>query len=244
MTVEITEVLRRSEQGMTKPYICRGEDGEVYFVKGTGAGRRSQICEWIAGKLGLAMGLPIAPFTIVDVPEELIELDSELDLTDLGAGPAFGSQRQEAMELTAASVLEVPSSLQQDVLAFDWWIRNSDRYLTEKGGNPNLFWEPDSRELVVIDHNQAFAEDFDVENFLKLHVFALQRLNVFGDMLRRRDYNSKFSAVLGDWHGICAGIPGEWFYVDSERTVPVGFSLDATYELLKAYERDNFWDTP
>lgn len=118
------------------PYICRADDDEVYFVKGAGAGRRSQIAEWIAGKLGLALGLPIAPFEIVDVPEALLEFDSSLDLTDLGAGPAFGSQRQEAMELTASAVSEVPACLQRDLLAFDWWIHNSDRLLTEKGGNP------------------------------------------------------------------------------------------------------------
>ncbi|MEW5824691.1 MAG: HipA family kinase [Pseudomonadota bacterium] len=38
MTVEIID---RSEQGMTRPFICRGEDGFVYFVKGRGAARRS-----------------------------------------------------------------------------------------------------------------------------------------------------------------------------------------------------------
>lgn len=41
MTVEIVEILRRSEQGMTKPFICRGDDGEIYFVKGQNAGHRS-----------------------------------------------------------------------------------------------------------------------------------------------------------------------------------------------------------
>lgn len=75
MTVQVVEVLRRSEQGMTRPFICRGDDGEIYFVKGVGAGRRSQICEWVAGKLASAFGLPIAPFRLLDVPEELIEAD-------------------------------------------------------------------------------------------------------------------------------------------------------------------------
>ena len=67
------------------------------------------------------------------------------------------------MELTASTVMEVPVNLQQDVLAFDWWIRNSYRYLTEKGGNPNLFWQPDSHGLVVIDHNLAFDAEFNLK---------------------------------------------------------------------------------
>ena len=189
MTVQIVEVLRRSEQGVTRPFICRGDDDDVYFVKGVGAGRRSQIAEWIAGKLGLALGLPIAPFEIVDVPEELMEFDSGLELVDLGAGPAFGSQRQEVMELTASAVQEVPTELQQKLLAFDWWIRNADRLLTEKGGNPNLFWEPDSFELVIIDHNQAFDPDFDPAIFLNYHVFIRQRQHIFGDMPQHSKYN-------------------------------------------------------
>lgn len=65
------------------------------------------------------------------------------------------------MELTISTVREVPDGIQQDVLVFDWWIHNGDRLLTERGSNPNLFWNPASRELIVIDHNQAFDPDFD-----------------------------------------------------------------------------------
>lgn len=244
MTVQIVEVLRRSDQGITRPFICRGDDGEVYFVKGAGAGRRSQICEWIAGRLGVALGLPIAPFGIVDVPEELMELDTGLELPDLGAGPAFGSRRREVMELTASAVREIPPPLQQDVLVFDWWIRNADRFLSEKGGNPNLFWVPDSSELVVIDHNQAFDPDFDPINFFDFHIFAAQQINVFGDMLRRREYNQRLSSALSGWIEICKAIPREWFFSDPEMTVAADFDLDAAYRLLKRHEQDDFWNTP
>ena len=199
MTVQIVEVLRRSEQGITLPFICRGEDGEIYFVKGRSAGRRSQICEWIAGKLALTFGLPMAPFCLVDVPDELVEADGTRTLRDLGAGLAFGSQWQEAMELTVSAIWEIPEEIQQDVLAFDWWIHNGDRLLTDQGGNPNLLWRPASRELVVIDHNQAFDPDFDPDNCLDRAVFASQRLLLFGERLTRPDYNDRFSAALADW---------------------------------------------
>ena len=91
VAVEIIEVIRRSEQGKTRPFICRGNDNQTYFVKGQYAGQRSQICEWIAGRLAKLMGLPVAPFTLVEIPEELLELDSELKLKDSGAGLALGS---------------------------------------------------------------------------------------------------------------------------------------------------------
>lgn len=117
--IEIVEVLRRSEQGMTRPFICRGDDGEIYFVKGVGAGRRSQVCEWICGHLGMAFGLPVAPFEIVHVPAELLAVDSALKLSDLGAGPAFGSRQQHVTEITMEAAKEVPDCLKRDVLLFD-----------------------------------------------------------------------------------------------------------------------------
>lgn len=244
MPVQVVEVLRRSEQGMTKPYICRGDDGEIYFVKGVGAGRRSQICEWIAGKLGMALGLPVAPFRILEVPDELIEADGGRMLSDLGAGPVFASQRMEVMELTISAVPEIPDALQQDVLVFDWWVQNGDRFLTERGGNPNLFWEPDTRELVVIDHNQAFDPAFDPDTFFAYHVFAGQRHRVFGDMLRCHDYQARFASALDDWPAILAAIPEAWLFADPEMTVPVDFDRDMAYQLLKRHESNDFWTPP
>lgn len=167
--IQIVEIVGRSEQGVTRPFICRGDDGNTYFVKGIGAGRQSQVYEWIAGGLALELSLPIAPFDIVAVPEELVAVSP--NYRELGAGPAFGSLKQTIMELNYAMVDEVPVELQQAVLAFDWWIRNNDRMLTESGGNPNLFWEPEEGRLVIIDHNQAFDPRFSVEDFLDYHVF-------------------------------------------------------------------------
>ncbi|MGY6588482.1 MAG: HipA family kinase [Wenzhouxiangella sp.] len=242
MAIEIVEVIRRSEQGITRPFICRGDDGETYFVKGRDAGRRSLICEWIAGQLGLAMKLPLAPFAIVNVPAELIASGGMPELADLGAGPAFGSMRREAMELNAATVQLVPAALQRDVLAFDWWIRNPDRYLTGQGGNPNLFWDPASEELIVIDHNQAFVSDFDRESFLDLHVFADQVGPVFRDIATRADYNHRFSAALENWERIQSSIPESWFFSDPEQTVPAGFDLEAVYRWLLEFRQPDFWE--
>ncbi len=241
MTVEIVEILRRSEQGMTRPFICRGDDDEIYFVKGIGAGRRSQICEWIAGRLGIELGLPIAPFEIVQVPEELLEIGMDLELDELGAGPAFGSREQRVTELTVAVVDEVPDWLQQDVLIFDRWIRNGDRNLTEKGGNPNLFWQPNTRELMMIDHNQAFDLDASKKELFEYHVFRDQAREIGSDFFRRDEYNEKLSKALESWPDILATIPDQWRYADPEQTVPVDFDLDRAYELLKAHVRDDFW---
>jgi len=242
MTVQIVEIIRRSEQGFTRPFICRGEDGETYFVKGRDAGRRSLICEWLAGQLGRELGLPLAPFDIVEVPAELLAAGAVPELADLGAGPAFGSMHRESMELNSATVEQVPRGLQRDVLAFDWWVRNPDRTLTEQGGNPNLFWDPASEELIVIDHNQAFDIDFDRKNFLEYHVFSDQVAAVFRDIATRSDYNHRFATALGSWDRIRSSVPEVWFFSDSEQTVPVDFDLDAVHRWLHEFQMPDFWE--
>jgi len=244
MTVEIVEVIRRSDQGVTLPFICRGDDGDIYFVKGRGAGRRSQIAEWIAGNLGRRLGLPIAPFSIVEIPEELIELDNTLDLTDLGAGPAFGSRRHTLTELSYSLIHEVPYQLQCDVLGFDWWIRNADRILTENGGNPNLFWAPAENELIILDHNQAFERDFDKQNFVEYHVFSDSCRGLFSDWELRNGYSEKFHEALKGWNDICDTIPNEWWFADPEMTVPADFDKDAELALLRLCETEEFWNIP
>jgi hypothetical protein len=241
MPVEIVEVLRRSDQGITKPFICRGDDGDIYFVKGLDAGRRSQICEWIAGRLAVLVGLPIAPFEIVQVPDELMNAGFDLDLTGLGSGPAFGSRKRRITELTASGVEEVPQDLQQDVLIFDWWVHNADRCLGEEGGNPNLFWAPGGQGLVVIDHNQAFDLTATRDEFVNYHAFREQAHELSGDFFRRDEYTQRFANALDAWDEILAEIPEAWWYLDAEMTVPVDFDTDTVYGLLKGFERDEFW---
>jgi hypothetical protein len=91
MSVEIIEIIRRSDQGVTKPFICRGDDENIYYVKGRGAGHSSLLKEWVAGRLALEMELPIAPFEIVSVPPELAGNNEYYDLAFPEGGWGFGS---------------------------------------------------------------------------------------------------------------------------------------------------------
>jgi len=238
--VQIVEIMGRSKQGNTQPFICKGDDEKVYFVKGMGAGRRSQVCEWIAGNLALQCSLPVAPFCLVVVPEELV--GDQLSYKDLGAGLAFGSVRQISTELNYAGIESIPDDIQRAVLAFDWWVRNEDRTLSESGGNPNLLWSPDREELIVIDHNQAFDPKFAVEEFLNYHVFSMVSHSLFNDVLYRDEFAALFQSVLNSWQAICDTIPEEWFYADAEMTVSADFSLDAIFNILERCTQDNFWN--
>lgn len=241
MTIEIVEIMGRSEQGVTRPFICRGDDDQVYFVKGRGAGRRSLICEWIAGQLGRQLGLPIAPFEIVEVPQELLGIAMRDDLPELGAGKAFASRKVSVVELSASHVEYVPKETQRDVLAFDWWVHNGDRSLGEAGGNPNLFWDVESEGLVVIDHNQAFDPAFSPQDFVEIHAFRGEWQALFGDWIVQKKYRERFLDALSDWGTICGSVPPEWWFVDVEQTVPTDFDVQSARQLLMRCQANGFW---
>jgi hypothetical protein len=242
--IQIVEVIGRSSQGVTRPFVCRGNDDEIYYVKGSGAGRRSQICEWIAGRLGESLGLHIPAFAIVEVPWELGDLGGMPDLADLGTGPAFGSRRHSLIELPHSAVDDVPPEVQRDVLIFDWWIHNEDRTLTAAGGNPNLFWDPAEGALLVLDHNQAFDPDFDPANFQRLHAFKGQIPALFGDLVSRAEYARRLELALERWGAILAEIPPEWHFQDAEMTVPTQFDASAELKLLTRCMDKEFWTLP
>lgn len=242
-TIHIEEVLRRAQQGMTKPFICRGDDGAIYFVKGKGAGRRSQICEWVSAQLATEFGLPIAEYALAEVPLELIEMDMFPDIRELGSGIVFASRElAHPQELTATTRDLVSQELARDVLVFDWWLRNEDRHLTKLGGNPNLLWDMQGSELVVIDHNQAFDRDFNSVNFLQSHVFSDQWNAIFSDHLERERYATKLRGVLPKLASIRANIPDSWWYVDDG--VPANLTWDEVETCLERCRREDFWNTP
>lgn len=39
MGIQIVEIIGRASQGVTKPFICRGEDDEIYFCEGVWSGQ-------------------------------------------------------------------------------------------------------------------------------------------------------------------------------------------------------------
>lgn len=242
MTVEIVEILRRSDQGITRPFICRGDDGNTYFVKGQGAGARSLIAEWTCGNLARAFGLPVAEFAIVQIPEEFSAQGLIPEFGALGVGPAFGSLAlHRVQEISLAHLQDVDVQTQKDVLVFDWWVRNEDRTLTGHGGNPNLLWDQDRKSLVVIDHNQAFDRAFNIQHFLELHVFSEVAQVVFSDFLSRSEYQARLKAALVAYDNACSAVPAEWW--SNADGVPIDFDRNAAHVLLEKCTSEDFWRT-
>lgn len=245
MSLTVTEILGRSQEGQTRPYICRCDDGEVYIVKGRSVPRYQLTAEWICAKLCTELGLPIAQYTMATVPVEIIEADLTGAYQDLGSGPVFASHRVSAKNLMLMHLKRVPQTLRRDIVLFDWWVHNADRNLTEIGGNPNLLWSAgDPPAVVMIDHNLAFDAEFDQAEFLRLHVFSAEVPDLFSDFLLRDTYRTRLATALENWDGICDTLPEDWYFIDAEKTMPANFPFDDIKRFLDRAITDAFWQLP
>ncbi|MEE2651790.1 MAG: HipA family kinase [Pseudomonadota bacterium] len=245
MTIEITEVIRRSIQGTTRPFLCSASDGQNYYVKGWGAGKESLIFEWMAGSLAVAVGLPVPQFEVAVVPPEIVDSDLDEELSDLGSGPVFASLAvQQPIEITESYKASVPTELRQMVLVFDWWVRNEDRTLQNDIRNPNLLIASGSGALVVFDHNCAFDATFNEEAFFENHVFAEDAKTIFSDMMTRAHYQSLFAAALSRWPVFLDSLPEPWLYADKEMSVPLAVDLDGIFSELEERLQDRYWVMP
>jgi hypothetical protein len=237
MTLRIVEIMGRSTQGITRPFLCRGDDGQQYFVKGHGAGRRALISEWLAGHLGLRLGLPIPAFVQATIPAEF-RFSARDDILDLGAGTVgFGSQLVPNVdELSFLFIEQIDPKLRAKILLFDWWVCNGDRTLSPDGGNPNLLWLPREQRLHVIDHNLAF-DDADLGGFWDEHIFRASKSEWTTGFRKEMTRTMTAAAVsVSQWW---REMPEGWTEVDC------GLELAFVQKLLSRFNRDprTFWRT-
>lgn len=234
--IQIREIIRPAIQGMSLPYVCRGEDDLLYFVKGRNSTRASQCYEWVCAHLGKAFGLNIPDVALVEISPELLA-ETPAHLRDIGAGIAFGSRECPiAQWFEPGYVSRVTEILRRDVAVFDWWIRNDDR----TRGNPNLLLDQQGN-LVVIDHNAAFSSEFNCHDFQKFHIFSESFTAVLDDFVEQEHYAVRLSATLELWDEICHNIPAEWFWVNDEQDIRANFNLDLMRQQLGHCINPEFW---
>lgn len=268
----ITSVLGRSEQGMTRPFICQVNHWNTCYVKGAYAGQRSLCCEWVAGWLantilpGLSAGaspIGVPVIEIAEVPRTLIEGSARKDIRDLGAGPVFASWRMEsAQELSWSSAQGWPDETMAALLLLDLWIQNEDRSLSAQGGNPNLLvtqgpplpargeegalWEGISRleMLWSYDFNLAFDDQFDRARFFDAHVFG-GMLKQWPEGFRER-MEPRLHAARERLPELFAELPPEWLHLDGDDTLSVQLDINRVSSVLSLpfTEPDTFWKLP
>jgi len=238
--VEIVEILSRCDEqmGVLKPFICRGDDDKLYYVKGSNCTPREQVAEWVAANLANRFGLPTPCCDIAYVDPDLVELAPSDWQRDLRQEHCFASQSVEPCQtLTLPMARRVDKALQYDVLLFDYWICNSDRNLSEKGGNVNLLTDPEGKTLHVIDFNLAFEQSFSVADLYN-HVFWPSHKGLLPDMVDRLGYEERFTSTLSHLNELVATLPVEW-------TESASVSLDYIHHLRETLERHTdkkFWD--
>jgi len=223
-------------QGRTEPVFCRAEDGHEYVVKGNFAGRKALIAEWVASSLGKQLGLPIPEIAFLKIDSLMFDYGAKSEsLERLGRGVLFGSRRgANVVEIRHTDLSRIDLNLQARVLAFDWWIANSDRVFIEGAGNPNLLWSEEQQGLVVIDHNLAFDVEL-MADFWREHAFRdAERL--WSESFRK-EIATEFRQALAKLPTIWSELPEEWLESETGLTLPVVESL------LWRFDRDadNFW---
>ncbi len=211
--IQVVAIEKRCEVGtcVSRPFMVRAEDGQIYWLKGLGTGwSRRELCyELLAARMASALDLPIAPYEVLDIPQEILEFSAVPEVDALRAGPAFGSQHvADGASLLPVAVGKVPETLRWQILLFDWWIQNEDRVLGELGGNVNLLWNPDGNELTIIDHNNAFDRDFCETRFFDNHVFRDELERIPAKFLLEQ--SQTFSTMAALFPQITGDFPDEW----------------------------------
>lgn len=244
MTVlQVTEIVRRLNQGMTRPFLVRSEDDALYIAKGRETTQRGLIAEWICAHLAQHLGLSIPSFSLLQVPQELATAFGP-EASALGQGTVFGSlQASGVQEFAVTQIKHVDTKQRRQLLAFDWWVENADRSLSPHGGNPNLLWCAAEKKLLVIDHNLAFDAAFDEAAFFETHVFRQDADGLFADLVCRVETSALLDAALACFDAAVQGLPSEWLWLDgAAQTLPVQVDFDAIKRrlLLRAQLERNF----
>lgn len=234
---QVIEIIARCAEGtcVSRPFRVRADDGELYWIKGLGTGwNRYELCyELLSARLAAELGLPIAEFKVLEVPEELLEFCTVSGIEDLSEGEAFGSLHVNgACSLLPVEISSVPKELRWKILLFDWWIQNEDRILGERGGNVNLLWRSAGNFLTVIDHNNAFDRDFDEDSFFKYHVFHADRKIIPTPFLLEQ--KAQFGNMAEGYESMLHDFPERWIERDD---LPGDFVPEMVGETLNRYDR-------
>ncbi|OQX13492.1 MAG: hypothetical protein BWK73_11965 [Thiothrix lacustris] len=188
-TPQITQIIRRTDQGATRPFVCRADDGYVYYVKGHSASTGERIREWMGTHLAQAFGETTR---------------------DLGKGYAVGSRQvQPVSELRYDDIPLIPSSTQQAILVFDYWVQNEDRTLSALGGNPNLLLNKATSELFAIDYNLILPTAFDAALFWQTHVFRDALKQPIGQA-QQQVFERNMQRALSQWSQAWQQLPDDW----------------------------------
>ncbi|WIJ63886.1 hypothetical protein OI978_24280 [Serratia nevei] len=214
----ITAYTRRMRDGITQPFLCTCQNGLAYVVKGRPKLRQTElVAEFVSAYLARQIGLPCPDFCIVDVGEDIIEFMPDLR-GQLSPGPAFATRFVE--NASTINISQARNSIniqdQKKIFFFDQWIMNSDRTLTDIGGNVNIIFDAVNNRYYLIDHNLAFAQNTTDDEY-DVHVYSKRGRAWAFDILDEPELVDLANHAMGTLDQAFYQLPEAWFSSDEER---------------------------
>ncbi|AHV96405.1 HipA family kinase [Paenibacillus sabinae] len=253
MSILAVRYIRPIDDGWTLPHLFKCEDGQTYVVKFINNRSGSGILanELIAYRLGKRLGLPIAPYRIIQITKDLVNMFPALKSMDIPTGLHLGSLYfEQGTTLLGEVNLALCQNLHQaaGMMVFDHWINNWDRHVAES----NLLYLPDQRKILMIDHSDAFFGPYwDIEEFMddsdRMDVFwgplyerfvpYIDSPNPFGRYIRLVEKIGEEAVVQA-----VKGLPKQWSISSEDASSLVDFLMGRRYLVREALEelRDNF----
>lgn len=227
---------------MTKPIICSDAMGIKYIAKFyppmTADG---MVKEWFGAKLAQSFGLPVPEFDVGFLNNMLSREYSFIESPPTEELVFLSKQVMNTTDFVLSCKQQVPTSLQEAIWVFDYWMHNHDywmhnhdRNLNEQGGNVNLLWSLDQNEVKVIDHNLIWAFD---ESYASSHVFDSVSSCVKNDMIKRLDFEHRMKQALQSWSEILSSCPDEWLAIET-----LQLDLTAIYAKLLTLAEGELWN--
>lgn len=201
--------------GSSTPIVVQSADGRKYLVKlkGGQSGSFSYLNEWIAGRLGAALGLPVSVPETILIDETLDTAGIHEEVKDLihksfGLNLAFPFF-ENAVPCSAKTARAEYDDAAQKLFAYDVFLLNTDR----TAQNPNLL-ELDGR-VFSFDYETSFlligivqGKDFSQSDFV---LQALRENPLFHQDLNASTATELFSRLQeADIAGIVDSLPAEW----------------------------------
>jgi len=156
MTTALT-LIGELRSGSSLPLLVDADDGARYVVKahGSGDGMLAGAVDWLALRLGGALGLPTVAPVLVALPDGFAAQapDPEVrELIERSPGGNFATRwLADAAPLAEADIGALAPALRDDLFLFDLWLLNIDRSVE----NPNALLTPAG--LRCLDYAAAMA---------------------------------------------------------------------------------------
>ena len=174
---QVKSILKVSEQGVSRPYLCTDEDDRIRWCKGCHTGFRSVISEWICACMARRLNLPIPDFAILNLDVAIFRQWRGYQanpvpeiVTDFNPY-VFASLDAEGCKDVVDPQFDlrhIDKALLAKIYLFDRLIHNTDR----TDFNSNLLV---NGHIYIIDHNNAFDPGFSAHDFEASHILRAYR---------------------------------------------------------------------